>query len=83
MFHRGFQTHQIAFWLQANTHGALPFSGLQGEHAYFMFLRCRSVTADTVLSSKSMNIDTSSRADCGHFFTHSPQPLHFSASITI
>jgi hypothetical protein len=39
VFQRGFQTHQIAFCSQACTHGALPLSGLHGEHAYFMFLR--------------------------------------------
>jgi hypothetical protein len=62
-FQRGFQTHQIAFSAQANTHGALQLSGLHGEQAYLMFLRCCSVTAATVLSSKSINIETSSRAD--------------------
>ena len=82
-FQRGFQTHQIAFSAQAETQGALPLSGLHGEHAYLMFLRCCSVTAATVLSSKSINISTSSRADWGHTFTHLAQPLHFSASITM
>jgi len=74
--------HQIAFSAQANMQGVLLLSGLHAEHVYLMFLRCCSVTAATVLSSKSINIDTSSKADCGHFFVHSPQPLHFSASIT-
>ncbi len=82
-FQRGFQTHQIAFSAHVNTHGALPVSGLHAEHVYLMFLRCCSVTAATVLSSKSISIVTSSRADCGHAFTQSPQPLHFSASITM
>ena len=75
--------HQMAFLLQAVTQGAFPVSGLHGEQAYLMFLRCCSVTAATVLSSKSINMDTSSRADCGHTFTHSPQPLHFAASMTM
>jgi hypothetical protein len=82
-FQRGFQTHQIAFSAQANTHGALPLSGLHGEQVYFISLRCRSVTAATVLSSKSISIVTNSRADCGHCTAHLAQPIHFSASITM
>jgi hypothetical protein len=81
-FQRGFQTHLIAFSVQASTHGALPVSGLHEEQVYFMFLRCCSVTAATVLSSKSIIIVTSSSADCGHAFTHLPQPLHLSVSMT-
>jgi hypothetical protein len=83
LFQRGFQTHQIAFSAQANTHGAFPLSGLHGEQAYLMFLRCCSVTAATVLSSKSISISTNSRADCGHCTMHLAHPMHFSASITM
>jgi hypothetical protein len=83
IFQRGFQTHQIAFSAQAETHGALPLSGLHGEQAYLMFLRCCSVTAATVLSSKSIIISTSSRAECGHCTMHLAHPMHFSASITM
>ena len=73
----------MAFSLQARTQGAFPVSGLQGEQAYLMFFRCFSVTAATVLSSKSINMDMSSRADCGHASMHSPQPLHLAASMTM
>jgi hypothetical protein len=82
IFQRGFQMHQIAFSAQANTHDAFPFSGLHGEHVYFIFLRCSSATATTVLSSRSINISINSRADCGHCTMHLAQPMHFSASIT-
>jgi hypothetical protein len=68
--------------VHANTHGALPVSGLHEEQVYLMFLRCCSVTAATVLSSKSISIVTNSSADWGHAVTHLPQPLHLSVSMT-
>jgi Mrp family chromosome partitioning ATPase len=69
--------------MQANTHGALPVSGLHEEQVYLMFLRCCSVTATTVLSSKSIIMVTSSSADWGQAFTHLPQPVHLSVSMTM
>jgi hypothetical protein len=54
-FYFGFQLHLIAFDSHAKTHGVLLVSGLQDEQVYLIFLRCSSLTAATVLSSKSIN----------------------------
>jgi hypothetical protein len=79
----GFQMHVIAFWLQAEAQGMLPFSGLQGEQVYLIFLRCSSVTAATILSSRSINIASICSAFSGHALMQSSQLLHFSASTTM
>lgn len=62
--------------------GVLP-SYKHSEQVYFIFLRFFSLTATTVLSSKSMNSVIISNADCGHFSIHLPHPLHLTESITI
>jgi hypothetical protein len=54
-----FHVQLIALLSQANMHGVVLASGLQGEHVYFIFLRCSSVTDATVLSSRSMNMVSS------------------------
>jgi hypothetical protein len=55
-FQQGFQTHFIAFCEQDAMHGVVPVSGLHGWQVYLIFLRCSSVIAATVLSSKSISI---------------------------
>ena len=55
VFYFGFLMHLIAFVLHAKTHGVLLVSGLHDEQVYLIVLRCSSLTAATVLSSKSMN----------------------------
>ena len=79
----GFQIYVIAFWLQASAQGILPVSGLHGEQMYLIFLRCSSVIAATILSSRSINMASIFKALWGHAGRHSPQLLHFSASITM
>ena len=54
-----FHVQFIAFASQATAHGARFVSGLQGEHVNFILLRCSSVTDATVLSSRSMSINSS------------------------
>jgi hypothetical protein len=54
--YRGFHTHFIASREQATVHGPFPVSGLHDEQVYLIFFRCSSVTAATVLSSKSISI---------------------------
>jgi hypothetical protein len=60
--YRGFQTHLMASCEQAITQGESPFSGLHEEHVYFIFFRCCSVTAATVLSSRSISSVVISKA---------------------
>ena len=79
---RGFQMHLIAPREQANMHGALPVSGLHEEQVYLIFLRCCSVTAATVLSSRSISIVVVSMAFWGHAATHFPHPSHLPESMT-
>ncbi len=77
-----FHTHSMALGEQINVQGVLPFSGLHIEQVYFTFLRCSSVKAATILSSKSINIEVISNAFCGHARTHFPHPSHFAAFMT-
>ena len=79
----GFHVQLIALRSQANTHGALLVSGLQGEQVYFIFFRYPSTTDATVLSSRSIRMVSNCRADWGHCLMHLLQPLHLSVSIVM
>ena len=57
------QTQLIAPGLQAKTHGVIFVSGLHEAQVYLTLFRCPSITAATVLSSKSITSTTNSRAD--------------------
>lgn len=75
--------HVKAFFSHADMHGVVLISGLHGEHVYFIFFLCSSVTMATSLSSKLIIIVANSKAIWGHCSTHLPHPSHFSESTII
>ena len=79
----GFQMHQMALALHAVVQGVWLVSGLQVVQVYWIFLRCSSFMAAMVLSSRSMNSVTSSRAFFGQLWVHLVHPVHLSESTTM
>lgn len=78
-----FHIHVIALFLQADIHGGVSFSGLQGAHVYFIFFRCSSFMVAVSFSSMSITVFVISMAFWGHCFAHSPHPLHLSESMAM